>query len=530
MSDPGGVHSIDVSDPASLAAIGSWAAPDLPGGFALAGNVVYAATYESGLSVLDVGHGPIAGYSYEFDKNAFTIPDATVESTKTTASVSAPTDGDWYFHVRSVGEGSRGGETTHRRVRVDTTPPTAASSVLATATGPTSARVTWMAATDAASGVARYRVCDAASGSTVATVTGTSAEITGLAPGSDYEYYIVSVDGVGLEGPESSRAAVAMPTAFTPLEGVNRYATAIAISKATFPSGITHTVEGRKTVVVATGANWPDALGGASLAGAYGGPILLTAPSALPSSVASEVVRLGATRVAVLGSDKAVSESVRAALDALPGVETTRIAGADRYATARAVAAETVRVLRLSGTYDGTAFVATGANFPDALAASPLAAANGWPIYLARPTGIDDATLGAMESAGVTDLLVLGSDSAVSKAVYSRLDADFDVARLEGANRYATARRIAEYGVASAGLSWRSVAIATGQNFPDALSGGVLQSRDGGVLLLTPSNVIAPECQAVLTANKAAIREVRYLGSDLALSAAVRRSVEAALR
>jgi len=117
----------------------------------------------------------------------------------------------------------------------------------------------------------------------------------------------------------------------------------------------------------------------------------------------------------------------------------------------------------------------------------------------------------------------------VSAAAYAQLDTAFDVTRLEGANRYATARSIAEYGVASAGLNWRCVAIATGENFPDALSGGVLQGRDGGVLLLTPSAAIAPECEAALVAHRASVSEVRYLGSDAAVRDTVRAAVQAAL-
>ncbi|MCL5887678.1 MAG: cell wall-binding repeat-containing protein [Actinobacteria bacterium] len=49
-----------------------------------------------------------------------------------------------------------------------------------------------------------------------------------------------------------------------------------------------------------------------------------------------------------------------------------RIKGDDRYKTADAVAARVIEVK--GGAFDGTAFVATGANFPDALAAAPLAA------------------------------------------------------------------------------------------------------------------------------------------------------------
>ncbi len=97
--------------------------------------------------------------------------------------------------------------------------------------------------------------------------------------------------------------------------------------------------------------------------------------------------------------------------------------------------------------------------------------------------------------------------------------------RLSGANRYDTAVVVATYGVANAGLGFDKVALATGENFPDALAGGVMQAKDGSVLLLTPTNTLNANVAAKLAANKASIHEVRFLGSTAAVSAAVRTAV-----
>ena len=82
---------------------------------------------------------------------------------------------------------------------------------------------------------------------------------------------------------------------YNPVEiaGATRYETAIEASMEAFPNGLTADSDGRKTVIVATGENWPDALGGAALAGAYDGPILLTPAAGLPQSVMDEIARLG---------------------------------------------------------------------------------------------------------------------------------------------------------------------------------------------------------------------------------------------
>lgn len=311
-----------------------------------------------------------------------------------------------------------------------------------------------------------------------------------------------------------------------PIAGQTRIDTAIQASIQAFdPSTVT-------TVVITTGYNWPDALGGAALAGAYDGPILLTKPDDLPASVVTEIQRLGADAAVILGGTNAVNSAVETELNLLLGdAKVDRLAGASRYQTAEKIAAETIRVL--GSEYDGTAFVATGGKFPDALGASPLAAAKGWPIYLAHPlTGLADATKAAMENAGVTDAVILGGTGAVSPAIQTQLGVMFGTARvvrLAGTTRYDTACVVAQYGIDHAGLVWNRVAIATGQNFPDALAGGVLQGKDGSVMLLTTSSVLDPSVKTKLTANKSQIAEVRYLGGDNAVMPNVRTAVQAAI-
>ena len=104
------------------------------------------------------------------------------------------------------------------------------------------------------------------------------------------------------------------------------------------------------------------------------------------------------------------------------------------------------------------------------------------------------------------------------------------ILRLAGANRYDTAVAVASYGVTNAGLSWDRLALATGTNFPDALAGGVLQGRHGSVLLLTPGTSLNATVAGVLTANKATIHEVRFLGDTNAISQGVRTAVANALK
>lgn len=310
----------------------------------------------------------------------------------------------------------------------------------------------------------------------------------------------------------------------TPIAGGSRYQTSVLISEFTIPATCT-------AAVLATGRNWPDALGASSLAGALKCPLLLTDKDAVPDGVWNELDRLEVAKVYLVGGEAAIGSDVYDELEIEYGpANVVRIAGGSRYETAERVASETVSLLGAG--YDGTAFVVTGRNFPDALGAAPLAAGFGWPIYLASSTGLSAGTVAAMDAAGVGSVLIAGGAGAVSQTTEDSLVAKYgaeDVERLAGASRYDTAVELAEHGVAN-GLYWDGVALATGATFPDALSGGVMQGLDGSVMLLTSPLALSGATQQALSANKDAIAEIRFLGGTGAIPTAVRNQAMTAIQ
>jgi putative cell wall-binding protein len=315
-----------------------------------------------------------------------------------------------------------------------------------------------------------------------------------------------------------------------PIAGDNRFDTAVAASTRAYPDGLA--LDGKRTVVIATGMNWPDALGGTSLAGALDGPVLLVNPTSVPEKVMTEITRLKATKAIILGGTGAVSTGVEQALKTKLGSGAgivRRIDGANRYETADKIAKEVITARGKD--YDGYAFVATGGNFPDALAAAPLAAAKGWPLYLADPTaGLSAASKTAMD--GVSDVVILGGTGAVSAPTKAYLDGRFPgkVTRLDGDNRYQTAAKIAKYAVDTHGHVWNFVGITTGENFPDALAGGIVQGKAGSVMLLTTPTVLQADTKNTLVANKSGITTVTFYGGTNAVSASVRTAVSNAIK
>jgi putative cell wall-binding protein len=306
------------------------------------------------------------------------------------------------------------------------------------------------------------------------------------------------------------------------LSGTDRYATAVRISQSGFRTG-------SDVVVVASGDDFPDALSAAGLAGAYDAPLLLVRRTALPDAVRQEIDRLGPSRVFVVGGAGAVSGAVVSAVAARPSVRVvTRVSGADRYATSAEVARHVVS--RLGPDFDGTVYVARGDAFPDALAVSPLAWSGRRPVLLTRPDALPGSVHAVLGELSPSEAVVVGGQGAISGAVFGEVDALAETTRrVWGADRYATAAAVARDGVDTGTARSSFVALATGENFPDALAGGPLAGAEGGVLLLSKPTALPASAQAFLAGEKARVEACRLLGGTGALSEAVRSSVDSAL-
>ena len=307
-----------------------------------------------------------------------------------------------------------------------------------------------------------------------------------------------------------------------PLSGANRFGTAVLASRQAFPFGCDE-------VVIATAYNWPDALAGGVLAAVLDCPVLLVAPGGVPAETAAEIERLNVREAYVVGGTSVISSAALEQVAAHIDGKISRIGGANRFQTSEMVA---VKVKQLQGSsYEGKAFFATSANFPDALAGAPVAGALGAPILLADGSTLRDSTVAVMKSIGVKKGVVLGATSAVPAAVKTRIESvtATSAVRLGGSNRYGTSVEIAKYGVTN-GMSWFSPALATGANFPDALAAGPMQARKGSVLLLTDGSSLSAETGAALKANKAAVSRVSFVGGVKVITNTVRNQVKALLQ
>lgn len=286
--------------------------------------------------------------------------------------------------------------------------------------------------------------------------------------------------------------------------GPNRYATGAALALANYEPGL-------EVVYLAAGANFPDALAGAAVAGWGDAPVLLTRDASLPAPTRDALQALQPGRVVLLGGTRVITEDVEQELVAM-GITVERVAGDNRYATAALV----------SGLLDPseTVFVANGLGFPDALAGAAAAGTVGAPVLLTRPARLPDVAVDELLRHDPAEVVVLGGPAVVSDDVVMQIEQlGYQVQRIYGANRYATAAALASWWESGVDETW----VASGTGFADALSAAPLAARqDGPILLSRQGSLPAPTGQSLLSLHPGA---VHLLGGEDSLSDAVRQSI-----
>ncbi|MGD6990954.1 cell wall-binding repeat-containing protein [Sutcliffiella horikoshii] len=170
-----------------------------------------------------------------------------------------------------------------------------------------------------------------------------------------------------------------------------------------------------------------------------------------------------------------------------------RLSGKSRF--------ETAVEISMTGWYEAdTVVLANGLNFPDALAGGPLAYAIDAPILLTRPETLHAATQEEILRLGARKVVILGGKAAVSEKVENQLKAlDIKIDRINGADRYETAKKIAD----RLGSQHDEVVVVSGKNFPDALSIAPYAAlNELPILLVAPDKVPASTKTVLSKATK----------------------------
>lgn len=355
-----------------------------------------------------------------------------------------------------------------------------------------------------------------------------------------YAIKLTVKDGLGGTATASTTQEVSAPSPTAPpvtqYAGGDRYTTSLLASQARWTDhGAGSDQAGRvpaNAVVLATGTSFPDALSGVPLAKAKKGPLLLTDGklSAVTTPVLEEIQRIlpkGGT-IYVLGQTGAISQGIQDQLSHL-GYHVTRYGGADRYATS-------LQIAQLGMGNPSHIVVARGdqgehnTGFADALSAAPFAA----DVFGGGDSAVvlsDDKTLapdvaayvkGKFSSSSVNVVAVGGAAVAAVGAVPGAATA---ARQISGKDRYDTARLVAQMFAVNA-----PIGVATGLQFPDALTGGAYMASVGGPLILTdPSSETAGVGGTSLAVLRVAgtTSAVSIFGGDAAVSPGVVQAIMA---
>lgn len=270
-------------------------------------------------------------------------------------------------------------------------------------------------------------------------------------------------------------------TGWIRLAGTGRYDTMAAIVGAGF-SGT------GGTAVVATGANFKDALAAAGFAGLYQAPIILTDGKKLSGQAASQLKRLKPREVYIAGGSFAVSSNVESEIRKETGAVVLRLSGSTSAGTSADMLTKGYRNRYFNAGWSDTAFIVTNKTFKDALSAAPLSYCLHMPILLAdNGRSLSADVLRALTGCGIHKVIIVGGELAVTKDVEKQLGqigiSSQNLTRIAGRTAVETSAAIAEYGI-SQGMAANKMGVATSQNYPDALAGAALCGRNHAVLLL----------------------------------------------
>ncbi len=293
------------------------------------------------------------------------------------------------------------------------------------------------------------------------------------------------------------------------VSGVDRYATAATIADRGWPLDA-------HTVILTSGRSWPDALTGTPLSRPMNAPVLLAKLNLLPEATRARIAAQAPTRIVVLGGESAISSAtVQAAVNATgrdpSTVKIDRIFGNNRYETAAAIAR------RVKVPVDGRVFVVSGATYPDALSIAPFAGASRVPILLVEPDRIPPSTLAFItdNAAAILQFEIVGGSSAVGPGVAAALSSYGRVVRVAGNNRYETNIRVIERFTGSGSVD---PLIATGEDFPDALTAGALAATQRRPVMLVGGRYISPYMREFLVNNAARTADPTIIGGPAAVT------------
>ncbi len=269
------------------------------------------------------------------------------------------------------------------------------------------------------------------------------------------------------------------------ISGVDREQTAIEVSKKMFK-------DGTNKVVLANKNNYSDVLTAAPFAKANNASLLYISSNSISKEVMSEIARLKAKEITIIGGEKSVNEGLKKELEKR-NFKVERLSGADRYKTSAQIAA------KLIGDKTTTLEIASGENYADALSLNNAAEKDKAPILLVRVNAIDKSVEDVIKSSKASLINIAGGEKSVSENTKANIKkiSKATINRIGGANRYETSILLAKYSGAK-----EVVVVASGEDFADALVAAPFSAQQKGAILLTNKDKLGQNAEQFIKDTK----------------------------
>ena len=199
-----------------------------------------------------------------------------------------------------------------------------------------------------------------------------------------------------------------------------------------------------------------------------------------------------------------------------PALAAERLAGSDRYQTA-------VKISQAGWNESEYVILVRGDDFADALCAGPLAKNHNAPILFTEKYRLNTSTLKEIERLEAEKVIIIGGHSAILSNIDKTLKSkNIDTERIYGSDRYETSVKIAQR------LGGKEAALATGEDYADALSISAVAAAKGFCILLSPSDKLPDVVYQHL--NNYRLTKTYIIGGEGAISSAIEKLVPSPVR
>ncbi|RMC94979.1 cell wall-binding protein [Clostridium autoethanogenum] len=233
------------------------------------------------------------------------------------------------------------------------------------------------------------------------------------------------------------------------------------------------------SVIVASEEQFADALSAGCLQELGNSPIMLVGKNIKSSDktlgyIENHLKKEGT--IYILGGEASVNSEFERYFKEKGFNKIIRLGGKDRYET-------NVKAVSKADVKEGTpVIVANGDNFPDALSIASIASYKGYPVFITPSGNLPNEIEEKIKEIKPSNIYVIGGISSVSSNIESKLkEVSQNVVRIEGKDRYETSINICKY----FNKDLKNLVVASGKNFPDALSGIALSAKFKAPIVIT---------------------------------------------